>query len=248
MTVLGAALLWFGWFGFNAGSALGANGLAGNAFVTTNTAAGAAILGWLAVEWLLHGKPTALGAASGAVAGLVAITPAAGFVTPPAALVIGGIGGALCCLSVAVAKVKLGYDDSLDAFGCHGVGGTWGAIATGIFATKAVNPAGADGLLYGNAHLLGVQVVGVAAAWIFTAAVTYGILKVVSLLTPLRVTAEEEEAGLDLSQHGESAYPDTGLAALEVAEGKRVTAPGELAVNWMVSQGNPAGTGLFRQE
>ncbi|WP_338827395.1 ammonium transporter [Neomoorella thermoacetica] len=248
MTVLGATLLWFGWFGFNAGSALGANGLAGNAFVTTNTAAGAAILGWLAVEWLLHGKPTALGAASGAVAGLVAITPAAGFVTPPAALVIGGIGGAVCCLSVAVAKVKLGYDDSLDAFGCHGVGGTWGAIATGIFATKAVNPAGADGLLYGNAHLLGVQVVGVAAAWIFTSIVTYGILKVVSLLTPLRVTAEEEEAGLDLSQHGESAYPDTGLAALDVAKGKRVTAPGELAVNWMASQGNPAGAGLFRQE
>ncbi|BCV22392.1 ammonium transporter [Moorella sp. Hama-1] len=234
MTVLGAALLWFGWFGFNAGSALGANGLAGNAFVTTNTAAGAATLGWLAVEWLLHGKPTALGAASGAVAGLVAITPAAGFVTPLAALVIGGIGGALCCLSVSVAKAKLGYDDSLDAFGCHGVGGTWGAIATGIFATTAVNPAGASGLLYGNPRLLAIQVLGVAAAWAFTAVVTYGILKAISLLTPLRVTAAEEEAGLDLTQHGESAYPDTSLAALDIEPapaGQGMATRRELAVN-----------------
>ncbi|CEP66637.1 Ammonium transporter [Moorella glycerini] len=234
MTVLGTALLWFGWFGFNAGSALAANGLAGNAFVTTNTAAGAATLGWLAVEWLLHGKPTALGAASGAVAGLVAITPAAGFVTPLAALVIGGFGGAICCLSVAVVKVKLGYDDSLDAFGCHGVGGTWGAIATGIFATRAVNPAGADGLLYGNARLLGIQLLDVVVAWAFVAVVTYGILKVVSLLTPLRVTAEDEEAGLDFSQHGESAYPDAGLAALDVVpavDGKGVVPQRELVIN-----------------
>ena len=161
MTVLGAALLWFGWFGFNAGSALGANGLAANAFVTTQAAAAAATVSWVLVEWYRNGKPTILGAASGCIAGLVAITPAAGFVKPMPALAIGLIGGIVCYFAVAVLKEKLGYDDSLDAFGVHGIGGTWGSIATGLWATTEVNPAGADGLFYGETHLLFAQVVSV---------------------------------------------------------------------------------------
>jgi ammonium transporter, Amt family len=208
MTVLGAGLLWFGWFGFNAGSALGANGLAGMAFVTTNTSAAAAALSWMAVEWIHRGKPTALGAASGAVAGLVAITPGAGFVTPLSALVIGLVGGALCYFAVSVLKGKLGYDDALDAFGCHGVGGAWGAIATGIFATKAVNSAGADGLLYGNSAQVGIQALSVGVTIVLAVVATFVILKVVGVFTKLRATAEEEEMGLDVSMHGEEAYPD----------------------------------------
>ncbi|MFZ3172883.1 MAG: ammonium transporter [Carboxydocellales bacterium] len=208
MTVLGAGLLWFGWFGFNAGSALGANGLAASAFVVTNTAAAAAALAWAAVEKLHRGKPTVLGAATGAVAGLVAITPAAGFVSPLSALVIGAVGGAICYLSVAVLKSKLGYDDALDAFGCHGVGGTWGAIATGLFASKAVNSAGAEGLFYGNPDLLKAQLIAVAATIVFAAVGSFILLKVVSIFTPLRATEGEEQAGLDLTQHGEEAYHD----------------------------------------
>lgn len=208
MTVLGAGLLWFGWFGFNAGSALGANGLAGIAFVTTNTSAAVAALSWMFVEWLHRGKPTLLGAASGAVAGLVAITPGAGFVTPLASLFIGLVGGAICYFAVSVLKGKLGYDDALDAFGCHGVGGMWGALATGIFATKTINPAGADGLFYGNAAQLGIQAVGVVVTIVLAAVATFIILKVVGIFTKLRATSEEEEVGLDLSMHGEEAYPD----------------------------------------
>lgn len=208
LTVLGAGLLWFGWFGFNAGSALGANGLAGIAFVTTNTSAAVAALSWMFVEWLHRGKPTMLGAASGAVAGLVAITPGAGFVTPLASLFIGLVGGALCYFAVGVLKGKLGYDDALDAFGCHGVGGIWGALATGIFATKTINPAGADGLFYGNAAQLGIQAIGVVVTIILAVVATFIILKVVGIFTKLRATAEEEEVGLDLSLHGEDAYPD----------------------------------------
>lgn len=208
MTVLGAGLLWFGWFGFNAGSALGANGLAGIAFVTTNTSAAAAALAWVTVERLHRGKPTVLGAASGAVTGLVAITPAAGFVTPLASLVIGLVGGALCYFAVSVLKAKLGYDDALDAFGCHGIGGTWGALATGIFATKSINPAGADGLLYGNPSLLGIQALSVLITIAFTITATFIVFKIVSLVMQLRVSADEEETGLDLSLHGEEAYPD----------------------------------------
>jgi Amt family ammonium transporter len=160
MTILGAGLLWFGWFGFNAGSALAADGLAASAFVATHLATCAAVLSWLATEWLVRGKPTTLGAASGAVAGLVAVTPAAGFVGPMSALLIGLGAGVLCYLAV-LAKVKLGYDDSLDVVGVHGVGGLWGALATGLFACKAVNDAGADGLFFGNPALLGIQVVAV---------------------------------------------------------------------------------------
>ncbi|MGQ9513282.1 ammonium transporter [Thermodesulfitimonas sp.] len=210
LTVLGAALLWFGWFGFNAGSALAANGLAASAFVVTNTAAAAAALSWVLAEWLRHGKPTVLGAASGCVAGLVAITPASGFVGPLPAVVIGLVAGVLCYLAVAVLKPWLGYDDALDAFGVHGVGGTWGALATGLFASKAINPAGADGLFFGNPAQLGIQAVGIVATWAFVALATFIILKAVGLFTALRAADEEETLGLDLTQHGEEAY--RGLA------------------------------------
>ncbi len=210
-TILGAAILWFGWFGFNAGSALGANGLAAMAFVTTNTAAAAASLSWVIVEWLHRGKPTTLGAASGAVAGLVAVTPAAGFVSPISALIIGLVGGALCYLGVAVIKQKAGYDDSLDAFGCHGIGGTWGALATGLFASKAINPAGNDGLFFGNPAQLGVQAISVLATWAFAALGTLIILKVVDVIFKVRVSEQDEVAGLDITQHGEEAYHDLGL-------------------------------------
>lgn len=177
MTVLGAALLWFGWFGFNAGSALGANGLAAGAFVVTQAAAAAATLSWVGAEWLVNGHPTMLGAASGCIAGLVAITPAAGFVTVVPAVLIGLIGGVLCFVAVAIVKAKLGYDDALDAFGVHGVGGTWGALATGLWATKTANSAGADGFFYGNAHQLYVQAVTVVVAIVMAVVGTYIILK-----------------------------------------------------------------------
>jgi len=211
MTVLGAGLLWFGWFGFNAGSALAANALAASAFIVTNTAAASAVLSWVAAEWLHHGKPTVLGAASGAVAGLVAITPAAGFVTPMASIIIGLVAGVICYLGVSVLKAKLGYDDALDAFGCHGIGGTWGAIATGLFATTAVNSAGADGLFYGNPALLKAQLISIVATYAFSGIGTFIILKLVGLITPLRATADEEEIGLDITQHGEDAYPEYSI-------------------------------------
>lgn len=216
MTVLGAGLLWFGWFGFNAGSALGANGVAAFAFVNTNTAAAAAGLAWLFIEWIHNGKPTAVGAASGAVAGLVAITPAAGFVTPLASIAIGLVGGLLCYFAVAVLKPKFGYDDALDAFGVHGLGGTWGAIATGIFATKAVNSAGANGLLYGNPSLVIKQLIAVLATYGVAIVATFVILKAISIFIPLRVSEDEEESGLDGCLHGEEAYRDyaVGGAAL----------------------------------
>ncbi|CFX56012.1 Ammonium transporter [Syntrophomonas zehnderi OL-4] len=206
LTVLGAALLWFGWFGFNAGSALGANGLAGLAFLVTNTCAAAGALSWVAAEWIDHGKPTVFGAVSGAVAGLVAITPAAGFVSPLSSVIMGLLVGPLCYLAVSRVKEKLGYDDSLDVFGIHGVGGTFGALATGVFASQALNPAGVNGLIYGNTHLIQVQAVAVLATYVFAGLMTYLILKAIGLFTDLRVTAEEEETGLDVSLHGESAY------------------------------------------
>ena len=206
LTMIGASLLWFGWFGFNAGSALSASGLAAVAFACTHTAAAMAGLGWSFIEWIHRGKPTLLGAATGAVSGLVAITPAAGYVTVPASLVIGLGASAFCYLGVNTLKPRFGYDDSLDVFGVHGLGGTWGALATGIFASKAVNPAGADGLLYGNPQLLGIQAIGILAATALAAIGTLVILKVVGAVTPLRVTEEEEITGLDLSLHGEAAY------------------------------------------
>jgi Amt family ammonium transporter len=205
-TVIGAGLLWIGWFGFNAGSALSANGLAVNAFVVTNTAAAAAGLSWAVIEWIFNGKPTILGTATGAVAGLVAITPAAGFVTVIPAAVIGLVVSMLCYFMVAIVKPKLGYDDSLDAFGVHGIGGIWGAIATGLFATKAVNPAGADGLFYGNPKQLMVQLMAVGVTVVYSLVVSFVILKVIDVFMGLKVSEKEEAAGLDFTQHNEGAY------------------------------------------
>jgi Amt family ammonium transporter len=217
MTVLGAALLWFGWFGFNAGSALGANGLAANAFVTTQAAAAAATVSWVLVEWYRNGKPTILGAASGCIAGLVAITPAAGFVKPMPALAIGFIGGIVCYFAVAVLKEKLGYDDSLDAFGVHGIGGTWGSIATGLWATTEVNPAGADGLFYGETHLLFAQVVSVIVAYALAIVGTYILFKIVSHFMKVRADETEEIAGLDVVEHGERGYASAMMAGSPIA-------------------------------
>jgi len=202
-TVLGASLLWFGWFGFNAGSALAADGIAAMAFVTTNTGAAAAALGWMLVERIHRGKATAFGAVSGAVAGLVAITPAAGFVSPLGAIAIGIGGGMLCYLAVNM-RAKIGYDDSLDVMGIHGVGGTWGALATGVFAVSAIG--GTGGLLEGNPALVGKQAIAVLATIVYSAVVSLAILKIVDMTMGLRVSREEEFEGLDLSQHGEEGY------------------------------------------
>jgi len=214
LSFVGACLLWVGWFGFNAGSALAASGLATSAFVNTHFAAAAAAVGWGVAEWLRNGKASALGAISGAVAGLVAITPAAGFVTPMSSLIIGLIAGAFCYFIVAKVKNWFGYDDSLDAFGVHGAGGTIGALLTGIFATSSINPiyhnARGDvlpsGVVDGNWAQLGNQFVAVAIAWVLAIVGTFIILKVVDLLIGLRVTADHEVQGLDLSQHGEEGY------------------------------------------
>lgn len=205
-TVLGAGLLWFGWFGFNAGSALSANGLAVNAFVVTNTAAAAAGLMWALIEWFHNGKPTTLGVATGAVAGLVAITPASGFVSVMPAIVIGALVSVICFIMVALIKSKLGYDDSLDAFGVHGIGGIWGALATGLFASKTVNPAGADGLFFGNPAQFIIQLKAVLVTIIYSAVMTLIIVKVVDLLVGVRTKEKDEIMGLDLSQHHEGAY------------------------------------------
>jgi Amt family ammonium transporter len=205
-TVLGAGLLWFGWFGFNGGSALGANGLAVNALVVTNTAAAMGGLAWMTASWFRHGHPSVLGLAAGAVAGLVAITPAAGFVNTPASILIGLGAGVFCFFAVDILKRNIGVDDALDVFAVHGVGGIWGALATGLFATTTVNPAGADGLFYGNPEQLLKQAVAVVAVGAFTAAVTWIILKVVDVTVGLRVPEQEEVLGLDTTTHGEVAY------------------------------------------
>ena len=202
MTMIGAALLWFGWFGFNAGSALAADGLAASAFVVTNVSASAGALAWLFASWV-RGKPSALGMVSGAIAGLVAITPAAGFVDPLSALVIGGVAGVLCYRALLF-RVGRGLDESLDAWAVHGVGGFWGAVATGIFAVEAVG--GASGLLQGNVDQFVAQVIGAVAAVVYAFVVTYAIAKVVDATMGLRVTEDEEYVGLDISQHGEKAY------------------------------------------
>ncbi|MBI5815809.1 MAG: ammonium transporter [Nitrospinae bacterium] len=204
--VLGAGLLWFGWFGFNAGSAVAANNIAVSAFVATHTAAAAAALGWTFTEWLHGGSPTTVGMSSGAVAGLVAITPAAGFVTPGASIIIGGIAGMICYFAVMY-KHRLGYDDALDAFGIHGVGGTWGAIATGIFASTAITGAtGAKGLLEGNAGQVVTQLIAVAATMVFCFVGTFVIMFIVNAITKFRPETENEIMGLDLTEHSESAY------------------------------------------
>lgn len=206
LTVLGACLLWFGWFGFNAGSALAANELAVSAFIATNTAAAAAALTWMGIEWKMIGKPTLLGGATGAVAGLVAVTPAAGFVSPISAMLIGMAVSVVCYIAVAVVKLRFAYDDSLDAFGVHGVGGATGALLTGLFAQKMINPSGNNGLFFGNPSLLATQAIGVTATMIYSVTVTIVLLKVLEFTMGLRVADEEEVAGLDITQHEESAY------------------------------------------
>ncbi|MGA2507088.1 MAG: ammonium transporter [Chitinispirillaceae bacterium] len=205
-TVLGAALLWFGWFGFNAGSALAANELAVSAFAATNTATAAAALTWLLIEWIVSGKPTVLGVATGAVAGLVAITPASGFVGPLSSIGIGILVGAGCFVAVTIIKNKLGYDDSLDAFGVHGVGGMIGALATGLFASKMVNSGGNNGLFFGNPGQLGIQAIAVIATIVYAVTVTFVLLKVLNAVMGLRVNEDDETIGLDHTQHQESAY------------------------------------------
>jgi ammonium transporter, Amt family len=238
LSFIGACLLWVGWFGFNAGSALNASSLATSAFVATHFASAAAALGWLAIEWLRLGKPTVLGGISGAVAGLVAITPAAGFVTPMSALVIGASAGLVCYLMTSSVKRRFGYDDSLDVFGIHGAGGTLGALLTGVFAMRAVNPIFKDapvGLVDGHAAQLLNQLVGVALAISIAIVGSFILLKLVDRLVGLRVSAEEELTGLDLSQHGEEGYELgldmlAGAASFERASaglptGARVAAP-----------------------
>src|ERR1035437_2682242 len=214
LSFIGACLLWVGWFGFNAGSALSAGSLATSAFVATHFAAASAAIGWAGAEWIRNGKPSALGAISGCVAGLVAITPAAGFVGPMPALLIGLIAGVSCYMMVAKVKALLGYDDSLDAFGVHGVGGTIGALLTGVFATKLVNPIFKDaqgsalavGMIDGNYHQMLNQMVGIAMAIVLAVVGTYIILRVVDFVLGVRVSAEHEEQGLDVTQHGEEGY------------------------------------------
>jgi Amt family ammonium transporter len=204
LTVMGAGILWFGWFGFNGGSALGANGLAVNAVLVTNTAAGMGALTWMTMSWLHKGSPSVIGAVSGAIAGEVAITPASGFVDPSSAIVIGFIGGAVCYGAILL-RQRLKVDDALDVWAVHGVGGTLGVLLTGVFATAAVH-AGYSGLIDGNPGQVGTQLVAIVAVWIYSAVATLIILKIVDLAVGLRVGAEEEEAGLDVSQHGEVVF------------------------------------------
>ena len=204
MVMLGAGLLWFGWFGFNAGSALTSGGLAASAFVATNTSAAAAAFTWMVMDWIYR-RPTLLGTATGAVAGLVAITPAAGFVEPIMGIPI-GIGAAVACYYCMLFRMRRHIDESLDVWAVHGMGGTWGAIATGIFASIAVNPAGADGLLMGNVLQLGKQIAGVVAVWVFAFVVTGALAKILDITVGLRVSGMEETVGLDIAQHGERAY------------------------------------------
>jgi len=205
LSILGTGMLWFGWFGFNAGSALGINALAVSAFVNTHLAAAMAAITWMTASWVRHRRPSVLGASAGAVAGLVGITPASGFVTPLAAIIIGFMAGAGCFVVVEM-LVRGRVDDALDVFGVHGVGGIIGALATGIFATKTINPAGANGLLYGNPDQLLIQLVAVAVVGVYAAVVTWGLLMLINMTVGIRVSPEEEARGLDASQHGEAAY------------------------------------------
>jgi Amt family ammonium transporter len=205
MVVLGAGLLWFGWFGFNAGSALTSGGLASSAFVATNTSAAAAAITWMILSWIYR-RPTVLGTATGAIAGLAAITPAAGFVPPLAGIPIGIVAGVLCYYVMLFRAKRMGIDESLDVWACHGMGGTWGALATGIFASAVVNPAGANGMIFGNAMQLARQLLGVAVVWGFAFGATWILAKIVDVIMGLRVSKTEETVGLDIAQHGERAY------------------------------------------
>ena len=214
ISLIGAGLLWFGWFGFNGGSALAANGIAINAFVATDASAAAALLSWVIVEWIHRGKPTMVGSMTGAVVGLAAITPAAGYVSVISAIIIGLVVSPICYYFISFVKYKFGYDDALDAFGCHGIGCIWGVLATGLFASKAVNPQGADGLFYGNPAQLGIQALGVLVAVAFSATLTFLILKGLSVFMKLRVSGDDENEGMDTSQHGEMAYSDLSTSDL----------------------------------
>lgn len=205
MVVLGTALLWFGWFGFNAGSALAANGLAVSAFVNTNTAGAMGALTWMTIHWAHRGRPSVIGATGGAVSGLVAITPACGYVTPGTAVLVGLLGGAICYAAVQL-RDRMNVDDALDVWAFHGVAGTVGLILTGLFATTAIDAAGANGLFYGNPRLLGIEALAAAVTWAYAGAATFVCLKLVNLFIPLRVSEREEAMGLDLSQHAEVAY------------------------------------------
>lgn len=211
--VLGAGLLWFGWFGFNGGSALAANGLAVHAIITTNTSAAVAMLSWMLIEKILHGKPTVLGAATGAVVGLVAITPGAGFVPIWASFIIGALVSPICYIFITKVKGKFGYDDALDAFGCHGIGGIWGGIATGLFANRSVNDyAQWNGLVFGDTQLFFRELISIAVTIAFAAIATFVIISVMKLFMQIKVTQNEEALGLDLTEHSESAYPSfTGM-------------------------------------
>ncbi len=213
LVVIGASLLWFGWFGFNGGSALAANGLAVHALITTNTSAAAAVLSWMLVERIKTGKPTLLGAATGAVVGLVAITPGAGFVPIWASIIIGALVSPICYFGVSTIKRKFGYDDALDAFGCHGIGGIWGGLATGLFALKSINPAAQwNGLFFGQTELFVAQIVSILVTIILASVGTFIIFKVISLFMEMRVSDKEELEGLDRSEHNENAYPSfTGM-------------------------------------
>jgi Amt family ammonium transporter len=211
--VLGAGLLWFGWFGFNAGSALAADGLAVHALLTTNTSAAAALLSWMLLEKIVQGKPTVLGAATGGVVGLVAITPGAGFVPIWASIIIGALVSPICYFTMSKVKAKFGYDDALDAFGCHGIGGIWGGIATGLFAQKSINSAAQwDGLLFGSTQLFVAQIISIVITIVFASVATFVILFIMKRFMTIRVSEDEEAQGLDFSEHSESAYPSfTGL-------------------------------------
>lgn len=208
LVVLGAALLWFGWFGFNAGSALGANELAVHAFMTTNTSAACAMLTWMLLEKVKHSKPTVLGAATGAVVGLVAITPGAGFVPLWSSIIIGALVSPICFFFMDVVKSKFGYDDALDAFGCHGIGGIWGGIATGLFTQKSINSAAQwNGLFFGDIKLFVAQILSIIITIVFAGVMTFIIVKVIKLFGDIRVSEESEAEGLDITEHSESAYP-----------------------------------------
>lgn len=204
-TMIGAAMLWFGWFGFNAGSALSSNGLAVNAFVVTNTAAAAATMTWLILDWICSKKPTILGSATGAIAGLAAITPASGFVDVRGALIIGAVSSIICFIMVVVVKSKFGYDDALDAFGVHGIGGIWGSLAVGVFAVTSVQPS-YSGLLSGNYNLIKAQILAVGVTSVYSFAATYAIYRILDVVMGLRINEDDEAMGLDITQHNERAY------------------------------------------
>jgi ammonium transporter len=241
MTMIGAGLLLFGWFGFNAGSALSMNGIAMNAFITTMVSGAAAGFSWIMCEWVLHKRPTALGLVSGIIAGLGSITQSAGYVSPFSAMIIGFIGGLLCFFAVTALKKKIGYDDALDAFGCHGVGGIWGGISAGIFATSAINPDITGGLVDGNTSLLIAEIISIVAVIAYSALISFAILKLISLVMPVRVTEEEEEDGLDYSLHGETAYGSVSAGSLSVGSVHDATA---VPANQSISPNRHFGAGV----